>query len=1207
MRNEQHTHWLKDARPQLLLMAVLISFVWSLISLAIIDARKATESDSQRESEAMVNVIGEQVLRAITAVDYALSFVAYELAENAEPGQLAKLVDRGAVRMNTLVLLSHVDGKGWLQQTNNGRSQTPIDLSDREHIRVHFAPANVGFFIGKPVLGRASGQWSIQMSRAIRTHDGIVTGVVVASMDPRYFEQFWTGAQFANFRRIELIGTDGVLRASSSNVQAEFNAAVPRPEIARLAMQQSIGRLSMQGALGQQPSSTFFHRVEGLPLVITATSDPSLIEATLAPIRVHYLGLGSAATAAILVLGLILSQRTKQLFAQRRFADLARQRLRDAIEAMPDGFALFDNQDRLVLFNSAYQQIYTTSGDSIREGATFEEIVRHGASVGQYPEAVGRLDEWVGERVRAHRDPMNPFEQQTNDGRWLRIEERRTNDGGIVGIRADITRIKERELALASQTALLTTTFEHMSDGLTLVGGNGELIAWNRKFSELFSLPQSVDAQGASLCELLAIFGQNDHVIHDFDKADAELAFKRSLAEPDLPVEWRGPDGQIIEMKSARLPDGGAITIYANVTQRRRDEQRTRRSEAQKSAMVATALDGVIVTDGLGYVLEYNTAAQNIFGWTAAEAIGGSISNLFNFEISEPNAGAEQLLGHASSLVPGRLNELQAIDRSGRRFPVEVSMSEISLESGRIFSAYIRDISDRKRAEEEMTEARTKAEAANRAKSEFLAMVSHEVRTPMNGIIGLTNLLMGTKLDPQQQRFAKGIDESANRLLKLINEILEFSRIEAGRLIFELSAFDLVQLADSAVDTTKVLLGDKPVTVTADIAADVPTLLMGDANRIYQVAHNLLANSAKFTQQGNIDLRIRQVTGVDAKVRLRFEVSDSGPGISPDVLDKLFVPFEQGATDVARRYGGSGLGLAICRRLVELMEGSIGVESTPGAGSTFWFEIELQRAAGLPARPPALPDRAPSRRMHILVAEDTPTSQLVIRSMIERLGHSVQVVSDGAEAVKALTTTAFDLVLLDLQMPIMGGIEATHCIRNLPSPACAVFVAALTAQAHRGVEEQTLAAGMNGFLTKPITIDRLNAVICDASDRCQMEQLPLLAVDDGVAALHPSPMIDTNALEDLRQSVGDDAFKQLLQQFNVDCASALADMAAVLRSSDREQLRKAAHKLSGLFGQFGRPAAAALAQELETETMEQRRHALGEQLMAFGQASLAAS
>ena len=1204
------TQRFKDARPLILLTMVLLAFVWALCGMTLRDARKTTELDQQREGESLNRVIGEQVLRAITAVDYAMGFVAYELSEDPSPGRLQELVRRGAVRMNTLVLLSHVDSQGWLRQTNQGMSDPPIDLSDREHVSVHLKGDYDGLFIGKPVMGRASGRWSIQLTRAVRMYDGSVAGVIVASMDPSYFEQFWNRARLADGYKIELIGTDGVLRSRSENLESALVAGASRPEIARLALEHESGRIDTWDSDGKRSGVLVYQKIPGLSLVLTTSFESKLLERALSPVRDHYLLLGGAASLAILLLGLFLSHRTAQLAAQRHNAELARARLRDAIESMPDGFALFDQDDRLILFNSAYRNIYATSQNIIREGVLFEEIVRRGANRGQYPQAIGRIDEWVEERVNVHRNTSTPFEQQTDDGRWLRIEERRTGDGCIVGIRADITKIKERELALASQTALLTTTFEHMSEGLTLINADGELVAWNRRFAEIYLLPETLKPNGIMLSEVLALFGQNEHLLHEGSNGDAEQVLAESMATPAKAVVWSGPRGRSIEVKSNLLPGGGAITIYTDVTQRFRDEQRVRQSEAQKSAMVSSALDAVVVADYLGFIIDYNRAAEQIFGWAANEIVGSKLSDLFVDEDAHHFAfgGLARPGCQISDVALGRRSEMQAVDRMGRQFPVEVAMTESRLDHGWMITAYVRDISDRKHAEDEMREARVAAEAANRAKSEFLAMVSHEVRTPMNGIIGLTGLLLDTKLDCEQHRFANGIGESASRLLSLIGDILEFSRIEAGRLPIEKAPFELPHLIESAVDTTRVLLGDKPIAVVASISQDVPPWLNGDGNRIYQVVHNLLANSAKFTQKGSIKLDVKRIPGGDRTVGLRFEVSDTGPGIAEDIQGRLFTPFEQGASDISRRFGGSGLGLAICRRLLELMGGTIGLSSEVGAGSTFWFEIELDevaqnREADAELAPPALD---PVRRLRVLVAEDTPTSQLVIRSILERLGHQVQVVADGAEAVSAAAASTYDLVLLDLQMPFMDGFEAARRIRALPGAISKVYIAALTAQAQSGVSELTAAAGMNGFLLKPISMPPLNAVLTKAAAIPAAEEKPGEVSGPGDDA-GGKPLLDQGMLDEFRRSVGDDLFRSLVAQFKAECADALDAMSDLLQSGDHQQLRRNAHKICGLFGQFGMQKAASLAEAVETEASVEQQAVLGWQLLEVGRTSLSMS
>ncbi|MGE3918496.1 MAG: PAS-domain containing protein, partial [Hyphomicrobiaceae bacterium] len=1086
------------------MIAIVLLAVWLIVAVVITEIEKTLRLDNEREADALQDVVSEQVLRAVTAVDGTLRFVTYEVMNNRRPDHIAGLIKDGVINMDTLVLLGEADAKGMLRQTDKGETREPIDLSDREHIRVHLDGKVEGLFVGRPVKGRASGKWSIQLTRAMRGADGKVSGVIVASMDPNYFATFWQGSHYSKDYRLELIGLDGVVRATSIDTDDTLAVGTTRDAIAARAATEPVGVLRTTAPDRSSSTTHSYRRIVGIPLVLVVSYEPSRINAGIAPIRAQYLLLGGVASLALLIFGIILIRRSSELSAQRREAELARNRLREAIDAIADGFALFDADDRLVIFNSAYQKIYATSRDLIREGTTFSDILRTGAERGQYPQAIGRIDEWIAERLAAHRNPTGPFEQLTDDGRWLRIDERRTNDGGIVGIRADITVIKDREINLETQTALLTATFDHMSEGLSIVDADGCLVAFNPKLAELLNIPEEATVRGTRFTEMLAIFGQNTHVVATGLNRDAEKAFVESTAKPGEAVEWLAPKGRIIELRSSRLPDGGVVTVYNDVSDIKLSAQRIKASEAVKSAIISSSIDAIIIADETGVIREFNRSAETMFGLPAGEAVGKPIADV----VIPPDLrkrhddGFKRLRQTAESPVLGKLVELPAIHSSGRQFPTETIITAIRTDGQTRYSAFIRDISERKRIEEEMRGAREAAEAASRAKSEFLAMVSHEFRTPMNGVIGLSSLLNSTKLDDEQGKYVKGIEDSASRLLALLNEILEFSRAEAGRLAIESTDFELAPLLESAVDNVKVLLADKPVEVRLSVDERVAPFLQGDPNRIYQILHNLLANSAKFTAQGRIEVDVRRsaMAAADSQ-RIRFSVADTGPGIPAEMRERLFEPFEQGRADIARRYGGSGLGLAICRRLVDLMGGEIGFESTLGRGTTFWFELPLACFTPDGVAPVAKVeiDDAQLSPLRILVAEDTPTSQLVIGSMLGKLGHHVQLVSDGAEAVNAVSTGAFDLVLMDVQMPNMDGLDATRRIRQLPGSVGRIPIIALTAQTLPVKIAETVVAGMSGHIAKPVTQHRLRQVLSEAK-RAERAPADIQALQPPVAA-----------------------------------------------------------------------------------------------------------
>ncbi|HEX6592952.1 MAG TPA: ATP-binding protein [Moraxellaceae bacterium] len=373
-------------------------------------------------------------------------------------------------------------------------------------------------------------------------------------------------------------------------------------------------------------------------------------------------------------------------------------------------------------------------------------------------------------------------------------------------------------------------------------------------------------------------------------------------------------------------------------------------------------------------------------------------------------------------------------------------------------------------------EARTVAESATQAKTDFLAMISHEIRTPLNSVIGLNTLLLDTTLDEEQHRFVELARLSGENLLHLVNDILDLSKIEAGKLEMEHLRFEPRQTTQEAINMLLEKASQKGLVLAQESVGNVPDALLGDPGRLRQILVNFLSNAVKFTNQGRVLLCWRRVQHDDSQLQwLRFEVSDTGIGLDDDTIGRLFSPFSQGDSSISRHFGGTGLGLAICQRLCDLMGGRIGVLSTPGQGSTFWVELPFESAAAAVPEPiPQLPDNSPISG-RILVAEDNPVNQLVVREMLKRLGCEVSVVNNGLEAVEAMQRgLGYDLVFLDCHMPGMDGFEASRALRanGVRQP-----VIAMTASALAGERERCLAAGMDDFLSKPLRMVELSAML----------------------------------------------------------------------------------------------------------------------------------
>lgn len=546
-------------------------------------------------------------------------------------------------------------------------------------------------------------------------------------------------------------------------------------------------------------------------------------------------------------------------------------------------------------------------------------------------------------------------------------------------------------------------------------------------------------------------------------------------------------DGRAFDTESIIGPTNwegreGTINIIRDITERKRAENELAESEKKYRALVETS-PIPIYGQADGQIIFANKAACTAFGANDAdELIGRPTLELYHPDSRPIIMERRRTWNAAKQFRP--FEEVKHLRLDGSVFDGEVNSTPMIWNGKPASRVVVRDISATKKAERDLIEAKEHAEAANRAKSEFLATMSHEVRTPLNGVLGMAGLIVDTALDDTQRGYVETIRRSGEGLLTIINDILDISKLEAGKLDLEPAPFDLKHLLHGM----KMLMGaraeEKGLDYVSTLADDIPTHLIGDAGRIRQVILNLISNAIKFADTGSVSLDVTAIETNDRGETIRFGITDTGKGISPQVQAKLFQRFVQGDASTTRHYGGTGLGLAICKELVEWMGGEIGVTSEEGKGSTFWFTLTLEKAdheaviqGDTDCAPAPVDPTLPHRSLRILVAEDNQVNQQVASAMLLRGGHRVDVAANGREALNAVRDVPYDLVLMDIQMPVMDGIVAARAIRALEGERGKVPIIAVTANAMRGDRERYLAAGMDDYVPKPIQPPRLVAAI----------------------------------------------------------------------------------------------------------------------------------
>jgi len=633
----------------------------------------------------------------------------------------------------------------------------------------------------------------------------------------------------------------------------------------------------------------------------------------------------------------------------------------------------------------------------------------------------------------------------------------------------------------------------------------------------------------------------------------------------------------------------GTVAAFQDITDRKRDEDDLLSTTSRLSALIESMQAGVLVEDERHGVVLANQSLLEMFSCTdpSLAAVGQPSRELvahcretmaapdeFAAEVRQLIQAGAPVLNHELRLRDGRVLEFDYV-------PIYLFPAFPQPEDCRGHLWLFRDVTGRKQAERELQQAKDMAEAANRAKGDFLANMSHEIRTPMNGIIGMTELALDTELSEVQREYLGLVKSSADSLLVIINDILDFSKIEAGKLDLECIPFALHRLLQESLKPLALRGEAKGLGMHLDLDPRVPAWVRGDPSRLRQVLVNLLGNALKFTERGEIRLGVAPEPGG----LLHFSVRDTGIGIPAAKQADIFAAFSQADTSITRRFGGTGLGLAICGKLVGLMGGRLWVESEPGRGSTFHFTAALEAAApdqgladaGTPARPEA-EHGGSAGGLRVLLAEDNPVNQKLATRLLEKDGHQVILAGNGAEALELARQGGLDLVLMDMQMPLMDGIEATQRIRAREAVSGGHLpIVAMTANAMQGDRERCLAAGMDGYVAKPVKPAELRQAMAAALG--QEAGRPSGAAQAPAPAAAAFRLDKAGILERFGQD--EELFQTLAQMYRGDVEQYCQGLQQALEAEDAPRLSREAHTLKGLLATFSDEEGAQLALEVE--------------------------
>jgi PAS domain S-box-containing protein len=777
-----------------------------------------------------------------------------------------------------------------------------------------------------------------------------------------------------------------------------------------------------------------------------------------------------------------LKLSSTELSEARDKATQAQTRLTDALGSISEGFYLFDADDRMVLCNSRYRELYPGVADLMQPGLEFEHLIKTVVERGIVADVAARPQEWVEQRLARHRNPRGSFLHHQWDGRWIQISERKTQDGGTVGVFTDVTELKRREeeLAAARDKATeaqrrLVDAIESISEGFSLYDADDKLVIYNRRYRDMHGTGSvGVVHQGVPFETILRNAAASGEFRDAEGPVEAWVAERLALhRDPKGAHVQRRSDGRWIQINERKTDDGGTVATYTDITDMKQAEQAIQESE-QRLRVIAEAapMALVIITFDDGIIRYANQRFSEMFKVEPASALGLRAETLYaDPQHRERFIGALTEHGHVEGM------EMLFKRAGGEEFWALIASQRVQFEGRPAMITGLADISDRKRMEGELHKAIWVSEQATRAKSDFLASMSHELRTPLNAIIGYSEMLFedaqSARRESEMEDLGK-IQDAGKHLLGLIDNILDLSKIEAGKMTLYLETFELRPMIDSVAATVAPLAKKTGNVLVVDCAGEVGSI-HSDLTKMRQILFNLLSNACKFTRNGTITLTaLRDVDG--AVDWIEFQVRDTGIGMTPDQQAKVFEAFTQADASTTRTYGGTGLGLAITKTFCLLMGGDVTLTSEAGKGTTFTIRLPTVTRAASDAAVSAAEKRSDGPQVAesehapiVLVVDDDPDARELLSRHLQRGGYAVHVAANGEEAMHLARTLQPDVVTLDVMMPRMDGWAVLSAMKEDAELAEIPVIMATV------VDNQSIgfSLGAADYLIKPIDRGRL--------------------------------------------------------------------------------------------------------------------------------------